>query len=493
MNHTDKRILVVDNDISIYHNVWTLLENVGYGIIIVSDVGKALKALESQHFDMLLINIEGSVMEKLELLRAAKQIEPDIPMMIVSADSTATSIVKAMRAGAVDYLQGPIEPESVLRAVNHIFDEPQAVQESCLFPDVVQKSSFSEIITKSPKMLRILELIERLSDVDSTVLITGETGVGKELVARAIHFTGARRKMPFVAINCGALTETLLESELFGHEKGAFTGAFRSKAGKFEYAHKGTLLLDEIGDISPTMQVKLLRALQERKVERVGGNHPIDVDVRVISATNQKIKEKINSHEFRIDLFYRLNVIPIHVPPLRERPEDIPLLVEHFINRHNESLNRKIEEITPRGLKQLMDCGCPITTTHCPRVTPRALKQLMDYLWPGNVRELENVVERAYITCDSHVIDHFTIPQDSENLPSPPATDALEAVDTDVPFSVARSRVLKNFERAYLIEALKRCEGNVSQTAQKTGINPRTLWRKLKEHHLDRMSFAEKD
>ena len=418
MNSTYKRILLVDDDISIYHNVWTLLENVGYDITSVSDVAKALRALESQHFDMVLINIEGSVMEKLELLRAAKQIKSDIPMMVISADSTATSIVKAMRAGAVDYLQGPIEPEYVLGAIDNVFDEPQVVQESCLLPKLVQKSSFSGIITKSPKMLRIIELIERLSDVDSTVLITGETGVGKELVARAIHFTGARKKMPFVAINCGALTETLLESELFGHEKGAFTGAFKTKAGKFEFAHKGTLLLDEIGDISPAMQVKLLRALQERKVERVGGTHPIEVDVRVISATNQKIREKINSHEFRIDLFYRLNVIPIHVPPLRERPEDIPLLVEHFIKRHNESLNRKVEEVTPRAFKKLLDCGCPITTTHCPRVTPRALKQLMDYHWPGNVRELENVVERAYITCDSHVIDQFTIPQDSENLPS---------------------------------------------------------------------------
>ena len=371
MNRTYKRILLVDDDISIYHNVWTLLENVGYDITSVSDVAKALRVIESQHFDMLLINIEGSVMEKLEFLRAAKQIKSDIPMMVISADSTATSIVKAMRAGAVDCLQGPIEPEYVLGAIDNVFDEPQVVQESCLLPKLVQKSSFSEIITKSPKMLRILELIERLSDVDSTVLITGETGVGKELVARAIHFTGARKKMPFVAINCGALTETLLESELFGHEKGAFTGAFKSKAGKFEYAHKGTLLLDEIGDISPTMQVKLLRALQERKVERVGGTHPIDVDVRVISATNQKIREKINSHEFRIDLFYRLNVIPIHVPPLRERPEDIPLLVEHFIKRHNESLNRKLEEVTPRAFKQLLDCGCPTTTTHCPG-SPRA-------------------------------------------------------------------------------------------------------------------------
>ncbi|MGA2403366.1 MAG: sigma-54 dependent transcriptional regulator [Syntrophobacteraceae bacterium] len=470
MNHTYKQILVIDEDIPIYQNVWSLLEDNDYGITIVSDRGKALKALDSQHFDMLLINIGGPVMQELELLRAAKQVKSDIPIMIAFADSTATSILKAIRAGAVDYLQGPIEAESVLRAINQVFDERQVALESCLLPYDVQESSFSGIITKSPKMLRMLELIERLSDVDSTVLITGETGVGKELVARAIHFTGARKNMPFVAINCGALTETLLESELFGHEKGAFTGAFKSKAGKFECAHKGTLFLDEIGDISPTMQVKMLRALQERKVERVGGTHTIDVDVRVVSATNQNIKEKINSHEFRIDLFYRLNVIPIHVPPLRERPEDIPLLVRHFIIRHNESLNRKIEG-----------------------VTPRALKQMMDYPWPGNVRELENIVERAYITCDSHVIDQFTFPQVSENLPSSSATDALEIVNTDVPFSVARSRVLKNFERAYLIEALKRCEGNVSQTAQKAGVNPRTLWRKLKEHRLDRMSFMGKN
>jgi DNA-binding NtrC family response regulator len=470
MSKANKRILVVDEDSSIYQNIWTLLENEGYEVTIVSDTGKALEILDSQIFEMLLINIGGPVMQKVELLRAAKQIKSDIPMMIISADSTATSIVKAIRAGAVDYLQRPIEAESVLRAINQVFDERQVSRGGSLLPNNAQESCFSGIITKSPKMLRILELIERLSDVDSTVLITGETGVGKELVARAIHFTGARKKMPFVAINCGALTETLLESELFGHEKGAFTGAFKSKAGKFECAHKGSLLLDEIGDISPAMQVKLLRALQEKKVERVGGSHPIDVDVRVISATNQNIKEKIKSHQFRIDLFYRLNVIPIYVPPLRERPEDIPLLVEHFIRSHNESLNRKIEG-----------------------VAPRALRQLMDYAWPGNVRELENVVERAYITCDSSVIEQFTIPQYSENPPSSPAADVPEAVNTDIPFKVARTRVIKNFERAYLIQALKRSDGNVSQTAQKTGINPRTLWRKLKEHRLERMNFTEKE
>jgi DNA-binding NtrC family response regulator len=272
--------------------------------------------------------------------------------------------------------------------------------------------------------------------------------------------------MPFVAINCGALTETLLESELFGHEKGAFTGAHKTKPGKFEYAHKGTLFLDEIGDISPAMQVKLLRALQEKKVERVGGNLPIDVDVRVISATNQNLKEKISRHEFRIDLFYRLNVIPINVPPLRERTEDIPLLVRHFLNRLNKDLQRNITDLTPG-----------------------AMKQLMDYPWPGNVRELENTIERAYITCDGKAIDQFTFPQVTDYVQVSDVSQVV--INTDVPFNLARDQVIAQFEKAYLIEALNKYHGNVTQTAQKTGINPRTLWRKLKEYGLDRAVFKE--
>jgi two-component system response regulator HydG len=367
---------------------------------------------------------------------------------------------------AVNFIEGPVVAESVLRAINQVFAGSGGEGEQS---GPLRETGLGGIITRSPKMLQILGLIARLSDVDSTVLITGETGVGKELVAQAIHFAGARRKGPFVAINCGAVTESLLESELFGHERGSFTGAFKTKAGKFECAHKGTLFLDEIGEISPTMQVKLLRALQERKVERVGGVHPIDVDVRVIAATNQNIRDKISSHEFRIDLFYRLNVIPIHVPPLRERPEDIPLLVKYFINCNNEALHRRVKN-----------------------VTPRVLRQLMDYSWPGNVRELENVVERAIITSDSDILDEFSMHPYTENQAPAPQTETQWIVNPDIPFSVARSRVLKDFEKAYLIAALKQCEGNVSQAAQRTGINLRTLWRKMKEYRLDRMSFTEK-
>ncbi|MGC8492095.1 MAG: sigma 54-interacting transcriptional regulator [Syntrophobacteraceae bacterium] len=465
MAYDRKHILVVECGMSIKEHIWTVLKEEGYRITIITDVIKALQAIDSQKYDVLFINFEISLMRNEELLQAAIQTGSDIPVIIASDNGMDSSMEKAKRAGAFNYLHGPIGLDSVLPAIRQALEERCVRQTDILFPQDTGHG-FRGIITKSPKMLQMLQLIARLSDVDSTVLITGETGVGKELVARAIHFTGARKTRPFVAINCGALTETLLESELFGHEKGSFTGAYRSKPGKFECAHKGTLFLDEIGEITPAMQVKLLRALQEKKVEKVGGTHPIDVDVRVISATNQNIKEKINDHDFRIDLFYRLNVIPIHVPPLRERPEDIPLLMKHFINMHNENLNRNIEE-----------------------VAPRALKQLMDYDWPGNVRELENIVERAFITCDKHVIDQFPIPKQSEGLPPSSPMDARMAVNADVPFSVARARLLKNFERAYLQEALGQCEGNVTRTAQKTGINPRTLWRKLKEHGLDPMGF----
>ena len=469
-NKMNKRILVVDENISIRQDIWSLLEDEGYSISIVSDAEKALEKLNSKRFDMVMADSKMSGLEELGILRAAKRINPDIIVIITSANNTFASVVEAIRAGKVHYFRAPIEAEFVIRAISQVFEEQQVSQKSSLLlNNNVQKSIFAGIIAKSPKMRQIFELIERVSDTDSAVFITGETGVGKELVARAIHFTGARKNMPFVAINCGALTESLLESELFGHEKGAFTGAFKTKSGKFESAHKGTLFLDEIGDVSVAMQVKLLRALQEKKVERVGGTHPIDVDVRVISATNQNIKEKISSHQFRIDLFYRLNVIPIHVPPLRERAEDIPALLEHFLNRLNKNLNRNITEIRPR-----------------------AIKQLMDYHWPGNVRELENVVEGTYITCDGPIIDRFTFPQYQETLLPVPTDDAAEVINTDIPFSAARSRVLKKFEKTYLIEALKRYQGNISQTAQKTGIHQRTLWRKLKEYGLDRASFMSK-
>jgi transcriptional regulator with PAS, ATPase and Fis domain len=261
------------------------------------------------------------------------------------------------------------------------------------------------------------------------------------------------------------LAENLLETELFGHEKGAFTGAFRTKRGKFEYAQRGTLFLDEVGDISPGLQVKLLRVTQEKKIERVGGNQEIDVDVRIISATNQTIKEKIKRGEFRVELYYRLNVVPIHIPPLRERIDDIPLLVNHFIHIFNRKFNKNIS-----------------------RITTQAMSRLMQYDWPGNVRELENVLERAFVITEKDIIDTIIF---SHDIAASASREAFPySVDTEIPFKVARAMVEKRFEKAYLQEALNRYGGNVSETARMTGINPRTLWRKMKEYAIEREPVA---
>jgi transcriptional regulator with PAS, ATPase and Fis domain len=333
--------------------------------------------------------------------------------------------------------------------------------------EVDQKYSFGQIIGKNYRMQNVYSLIQRVAPTDARIFITGETGVGKELVAKAIHFNSHRKNKPFVGINCGALTETLLEAELFGYEKGAFTGANRKKIGKFEYAEGGTVFLDEVGDISRSMQIKLLRVLQEKMFERVGGNRPIELDVRIVSATNQDIMEKIRNKEFRIELHYRLNVIPIHIPPLRERVEDIPLLVKHFLAIFNKSLNKNIGH-----------------------VTPQAMARLMSHYWPGNVRELENVLERAVVTTDGDTIDTIIF---SHDIQSRAPQESPYTVDTDIPFKVARTMVEHRFEKAYIFEALKRYNGNVSKTAQETGINPRTLWRKIKAHEFERNMFMQKE
>ena len=462
-----ERILLVSQQGPSCEQIQNLLEQKGFEVTALHASEQAMKMLSSRHHGILLLDLDARE-DGLELFRLARRIYPDISVIILTATGTISSAVAAVKEGVTDYLHKPCEPLALITAVEKTLNDKQILHEARLLPNgLVKKYSFSNIISKSPTMQYIFELIEKVSYTDSTVFITGETGVGKELVARAIHSNSPRKDMPFLPINCGCLTETLLESELFGHEKGAFTGAFKTKLGKFECAHKGTIFLDEVGDITPAMQVKLLRVLQERKIERVGGNDTIDVDVKVISATNQDIKEKINKHEFRIDLFYRLNVIQIHIPPLRDRIEDIPLLVHHFMNNLNKNLRRNVKGISSR-----------------------AMKQLLVHSWPGNVRELENVLERAYITNDGDVIDQIIFPQ---YVQTPLPGESLENLDINIPFGLARSLVIKRFERNYLAEALKRYHGNVSEAAQETGINLRTLWRKMREHGLDRLSFRKKE
>lgn len=462
------QILVVDDQVSISQHIQAILENEGYIVSIAHSGDQALIKLSSQSFDILLADMKMPGMDGLELFNKARKFDQNISGIIMTAYGSISSAVESIKQGISDYLEKPFEPESLLLVVDKALRERQMLQEiRDLRKELNQKYAFGNIIGKSHKMQAMYDLIKKVSTTDARVFITGETGVGKELVAKAIHFNSHRKNKPFVSINCGALAETLLETELFGHEKGAFTGAIRRKLGKFEYARGGTMFLDEVGDISPGMQVKLLRVLQEKKVERVGGNQPIDVDVRLISATNRDIKEKITHGHFRIELFYRLNVVPIHIPPLRERISDIPLLVKHFMRIFNKNMKKNIKHISVR-----------------------AMDQLMKHHWPGNVRELENVLERAFVTTDGDTIDTMIFSTDTQDTST---VGSLYSVDIDIPFSVARSVVVNRFEKVYLFEALKRYNGNVSKAAKETGVNPRTLWRKINAYGLDYARFKSKD
>jgi len=461
-----QQILLVDDQVSFCHHIKAILEQEGYEVVIANNADQALQKLSLQTFDILLTDMKMPGPNGLELFKIARKIDPNISGIIMTAYGSIASAVASIKQGITDYLQKPFEPEALLIAVEKTLRERRMLKEiRDLRKEVDQRYAFGNIIGKNHKMQAIYDLIEKVAPTDTRVFITGKTGVGKELVAKAIHFNSNRKNKPFVGINCGALAENLLETELFGHEKGAFTGAIRTKRGKFEYAQGGTLFLDEVGDISPGLQVKLLRVTQEKKIERVGGNQEIDVDVRIISATNQVIKEKIDRGEFRVELYYRLNVVPIHIPPLRERIDDVPLLVDHFIRIFNRKFNKNMR-----------------------RVSTQVMSRLMQYDWPGNVRELENVLERAFVIAEKDIIDTIIFSHDiaaSASREAPPYS-----VDTEIPFKVARAMVEKRFEKAYLQEALNRYGGNVSETARMTGINPRTLWRKMKEYAIEREPVA---
>ncbi|MBT3367602.1 MAG: sigma-54-dependent Fis family transcriptional regulator [Nitrospina sp.] len=458
------RILVVDDQVSFCHHIQAILEAETYSVDIADGGKEAIGLLTSGSYDILLTDMKMPRIEGLELIKVARKLIPGISCVIMTGYGTIASAVNSIKDGVSDYLEKPFEPETLLIVIERIIRERKMLQEiRDLRKEVSHRYSFGNMIGKSQKMQNIYDLIQRVAATDARVFITGETGVGKELVAKAIHFNSARKNKPFVSINCGALAESLLESELFGHEEGAFTGAIHKKAGKFEYARGGTFFLDEAGDISPRMQVKLLRVLQEKKMERVGGNKSIDVDVRLLSATNRDIKKKIQEGKFRSDLYYRLNVVPIDIPPLRERIEDIPLLVKHFTPIYNRALNTNIQEFS---------------------VT--AMNQLIKYHWPGNVRELENIIERAFVVAEGDKIDTVMFTHSPHDIA---VEDRSYNVDIDIPFATARSVALTRFEKAYLFEALKRYQGNVSRIARETEINPRTIWRKLKSYGLDNTRF----
>jgi len=387
-------------------------------------------------------------------------------VVIVTAHGTVDTAVNAMKAGATDYIQKPFTPEELLIVVRRVLERQDLVEEvRTLRKQIAEPYRFDRIVSQSPRMTQVFEVIRHLADLDTTVLITGETGTGKELVAHAIHYNSNRRQQRFVRINCGALPETLLESELFGHERGAFSGATHARRGKFEYASGGTLLLDEIGDISPAMQLKLLRVLQEKEIQRVGGNETIQVDVRILATTNRDLETAIAAGTFRSDLYYRLNVVRIQLPPLRERMEDVPLLAEHFLRAFGEKAGR-----TPLGIER------------------DAMNALTGYAWPGNVRELANVIERAAVMATGDRIAAVDLP-----VGAAPARESGEPARAalDLPFKEGRQQVLAEYEKNYLVNCLRRYKGNIGQCAQHCGVDAKTFYRKMQEYGLDKREFRK--
>lgn len=424
------KILVVDDEENIRTIIKRSFQREGFIVSTASSGNEALKELSKTTFDLVITDLKMPDGDGINLLKQIHSLYPDTMVMVITAYASTESAVEAMKAGAIDYIVKPINIEELRIIVRNAIEKKILKEENLrLKKELYEKYSFHNLIGKSKKIREIFSLIEKIAPTNSTVLITGESGTGKELVAKAIHYSSLRKDQPFVSINCGALPESLLESELFGHVKGSFTGAYTDKKGLFETAHKGTILLDEISEMSLWMQVKLLRVLQERKIRRVGGTDEKEVDVRIIASTNVDLGEKIREGKFREDLYYRLNVIRINLPPLRERKEDIPLLIEHFIKIYNQRTGKNI-----KGIKE------------------DALKVLESYYWPGNIRELENCIERAvvletsdFITIDS-IDEPIKITTLSNSYPFPPVpspTITEEGIDFETYIDLVRKKIIE--------------------------------------------------
>jgi len=450
-----ERILVVDDEKSMCQFLSIMLRKEGYQITAVSSGKKAVESVKNQRFDVVLSDIRMSGMDGIEVLKEIKKLDPTIPVVIMTAYASQKTAIEAVNQGAFHYLIKHAKNDEIKMVVRNALDMKRMRQENQLLKKQLRKTSdLKTIIGKSEEMQSIYNLVDKVAETDSTILIYGESGTGKELIARAIHFRSQRAAGPFVSINCGALPESLLESELFGHVKGSFTGAIKDKEGLFKVAQGGTFFLDEVGETSLTIQVKLLRVLQEREVIPVGGTNPIKVDVRLIAATNADLEKNIKQDRFRPDLYYRLNVIPVHLPPLRKRRDDIPLLVNHFLKKFNDNL-------TPEKQKG---------------INKDAMEILINYDWPGNVRELENVVERAVILEDSKNISLVSLPDKfrrretgSQHL----ITDKAEVT-------------LEELEREYLIKVLNDTNWQKKKASAILGINASTLYRKIQRYGLEK-------
>ncbi|MCL4537632.1 MAG: sigma-54 dependent transcriptional regulator [Nitrospirae bacterium] len=450
---TPPRILVVDDDRNLLELLKMRLESANYDVVTAADGQEALDAVKEQIFDLAIVDLQLVNQSGISLMNDLHLINPEMPVIILTAYGSIESAVEAVKKGAFNYLTKPFNPAELLSQIEKALEGSRLVSEIKHLKELLEESfDFSSIVARSEKMQKVLEQVSRIAKTESTVYIHGESGTGKELIARAVHLAGERKDRPFVAINCAAIPENLLESELFGHEKGAFTGAIKSSKGLFAQAHEGTIFLDEIGDMPLSLQAKLLRVLQERQFYPVGSEKPVEADIRIIVATNKDLESEVKRGLFREDLFYRIHVIPIHLPPLRERKEDIPHLSEYFIKKFSRQMKKKVKGITPA-----------------------AMQKLMLYDWPGNVRELENTIEYAMAMSHQEFITEDFILQ---------AKNTQDKLHT---LKEARDA----FEKGYLTNVLELTKGNVSKASELAGKYRADFYNLLKKHDLKPEEFKK--
>ena len=452
------KILIIDDDPIILEVISEILGTNGYETVTAPSGESGIKELENDYYDLVLTDLVMPDVDGLEILNQTVNRSPKTMCIVLTGYGTINSSVEAMKRGAFDYVTKPVAPKELLVVIEKALKFRDLEEENVrLKREVRQKYQYSNLIGTSEPMRGIYELIDKVADTDSTVLISGASGTGKELIARAIHYNSSRSGKPLVVINCGAIPEELLESELFGHEKGAFTGAYKTRIGRFEMANGGSVFLDEIGEMSPALQVKLLRVLQEHKFDRIGGTKTIHVDVRIIAATNKNLTIAINKGTFREDLYYRLNVIPAKVPPLKHRKSDIPLLIDFFMKRFQKGNERKIEGFHP----EVMD-------------------SLIHYDWPGNVRELENVIKRFTILCDGPMVTVDDLPehiQEQTRAPQLIKKDVLEE-------GLTLHKAVEDYEKRLILDALEKSNWVKTKAAKLLNINRTTLVEKIKKQNL---------
>lgn len=455
-----EKILVVDDEQSLREVLSIMLKRAGYAVTSVSDGEEAIEQVQKEIFDLVITDLRMPKVDGMEVLRAVKSASPETVVLIITAFATADSAVEAMKQGAYDYLTKPFQVDEVQLIIRNALEKRRLTTENILLKrEMASQSSFAQLVGQSEAMQKVFDVVKKVADSKSNVLICGESGTGKELVARAIHYNSARSALPFVAVNCSAVPETLLESELFGHIKGSFTGAISNKAGLFEVANGGTIFLDEIGDTTPTIQVKLLRVIQEREFRRVGGTQDIKVDVRVVAATNKDLEKAVADGSFREDLYYRLDVIPIRLPPLRLRSGDIPLLVAHFLTRFSK------------------ESGKPI-----PTLSPEAMQVLLGHEWRGNVRELENLIERVVAFSTGGTVTeadmrgwlHRTVsPQQQGGIPTDLPDDGLDL-----------EGMINGIEKDLLLKALERTQWVKKKAARLLRLNTRSFRYRLEKYAI---------